>query len=149
MGSDVNESIADVVSYFMRNASTIGDGFFGNPPPGHPDYIRSALDKTPYDPKNPDPHNGVLAQSMWMVRQGFIEKLGAEQGMAYANAMIPLILIAQPLNPIDALFHMILWDMREDGSNPFGALIRRIAKSDHGIDLPATPKAPPAAVPLA
>lgn len=144
MGSDVNESIADVVSYFMRNSSTIGDGFYGNPPAGQPGYIRSALDKTPYNPNNPDPHNGVLAQSMWAARQAFIAALGAQAGTAYANAMIPLILIAQPLNPIDALFHMVLWDMREDGSSPFGDLIRRIAKGDHGIDLPATPT-PPAA----
>ncbi len=142
MGADVNESIADVVSYFMRNSSTIGDGFYGNPPKGQPDYIRSALEKTPYDPKNPDPHNGVLAESMWSARQAFIEKLGQAPGEAYANAMIPLILIAQPLNPIDALMHMILWDLREDGSSPFGDLIRRIAKDDHGIDLPATPPRP-------
>ena len=142
MGADVNESIADVVSYFMRKAATIGGGFYGNLPPGKPDYIRSALEKTPYDPKNPDPHNGVLAQSMWAARAGMIEKLGEEPGSAYANAMIPLILIAQPLNPIDALMHMILWDMREDGSSPFGDLIRRIAHDDHGIDLPAAPAAP-------
>ncbi|HEX4047412.1 MAG TPA: hypothetical protein VH309_06235, partial [Elusimicrobiota bacterium] len=145
MGSDVNESIADVVSYFMRKASTIGGGFYGNPPKGQPDYIRSALDKTPYDPKNPDPHNGVLAQSMWAARQGFIDQLGDAPGTAYANAMIPLILISQPLNPVDALFHMVLWDLREDGSSPFGDLIRRIAHDDHGIDLPATP-APPVPV---
>jgi hypothetical protein len=149
MGADVNESIADVVSYFMRNASTIGGGFYGNPPKGHPDYIRSALEKTKYDPKNPDPHNGVLAESMWATRLGFIEKLGEESGAAYANAMIPLILIAQPLNPIDALFHMILWDLREDGSSPFGDLIRRIAHDDHGIDLPAVPSAPASSVPTA
>jgi hypothetical protein len=142
MGADVNESIADVVSYFMRKASTIGGGFYGNLPAGKPDYIRSALEKTQYDPKNPDPHNGVLAQSMWATRSGMIEKLGEEPGSAYANAMIPLILIAQPLNPIDALFHMILWDMRADGSSPFGDLIRRIAKDDHGFDLPPTPMAP-------
>ena len=146
MGSDVNESIADVVSYFMRKMSTIGGGFYGNPPPGQPDYIRSAEDKTPYDPKNPDPHNGVLAQSMWATRQAFIDKLGQAAGESYANAMIPLILISQPLNPIDALFHMVLWDLREDGSSPFGDLIRRIAKDDHGIDLPPTPTAP---VPMA
>jgi hypothetical protein len=146
MGADVNESIADVVSYFMRKASTIGGGFYGNLPPGKPDYIRSALEKTKYDPKAPDPHNGVLAQAMWTLRSAMIEKLGQAPGETYANAMIPLILIAQPLNPIDALLHMILWDMREDGSSPFGDLIRRIAKDDHGIDLPATPAAP---VPLA
>ena len=40
---------------------------------------------------------------------------------------------------------MILWDMRADGSSPFGDLIRRIAHDDHGIDLPAVP-APPAPV---
>ncbi len=146
MGADVNESIADVVSYFMRRESTIGDGFYGNPPKGQPDYIRSAEDKTPYDPKNPDPHNGVLAQSMWAARQSFIGQLGDAPGAAYANAMIPLILIAQPLNPIDALFHMVLWDLREDGTSPFGDLIRRIAHDDHGIDLPPTPSAP---VPMA
>ncbi len=142
MGSDVNESIADVVSYFMRDSSTIGDGFYGNPPPGQPGYIRSALDKTTYDPNNPDPHNGVLAQSMWAARQAFIAALGAPAGTAYANAMIPLMLIAQPLTPIDALFHMVLWDLREDGSSPFGDLIRRIAQGDHGIALPATPVVP-------
>ncbi|MFI5348518.1 MAG: hypothetical protein ACHQ2Z_03155 [Elusimicrobiota bacterium] len=142
MGADVNESIADVVSYFMRKASTIGDGFYGNPPKGQPDFIRSALEKTEYDPKNPDPHNGVLAQAMWAVRQGFIDKLGQAPGEAYANAMIPLILISQPLNPIDALIHILLWDMREDGSSPFAELIRRIARENHGIDLPALPSAP-------
>ncbi|HXT00284.1 MAG TPA: hypothetical protein VN915_06390, partial [Elusimicrobiota bacterium] len=145
MGADVNESIADVVSYFMRKASTIGEGFYGNAPKGKPDYIRSAEEKTPYDPKNPDPHNGVLAQSMWMTRQGMVSQLGEDAGSAYANAMIPLILISQPLNPVDALMHMILWDMRADGSSPFGDLIRRIAHDDHGIDLPAVP-APPAPV---
>ena len=142
MGADVNESIADVVSYFMRKASTIGDGFYGNPPKGQPDFIRSALEKTEYDPKNPDPHNGVLAEAMWAVRQGFIDKLGQAPGEAYANAMIPLILISQPLNPIDALIHMLLWDMREDGSSPFAELIRRIARDNHGIELPVLPSAP-------
>jgi hypothetical protein len=147
MGADVNEAIADFVSYCMRRSPIIGDGFFsGNPPAGQPDYIRSALEKTTYDPKNPDPHNGVLAQAMWAARAGFIERLGQAPGEAYANALIPLIVTAQPLNPIDALFHMLLWDLREDGSSPFGSLIRRIAKDDHGIDLPATPAAP---VPMA
>ena len=149
MGADVNESIADIVSYFMRRSSTIGDGFYGNPPKGHPDFIRSALEKTEYDQKNPDPHNGVLAQAMWATRQAFIDKLGEAKGETYANAMIPLILISQPLNPIDALIHMLLWDMREDGSSPFGAVIRRIAGQNHGIELPATPSAPSASVPTA
>ncbi|MBI3564488.1 MAG: hypothetical protein HY079_04750 [Elusimicrobia bacterium] len=143
MGADVNESIADVVSYFMRKASTVGEGFYeGSLPNGKPDLIRSAEEKTVYDPKAPDPHNGVLAQAMWAVRSAFISALGESAGSAYANAMIPLILIAQPLNPIDALLHMIVWDMRADGSSPFGDLIRRIAKDDHGIDLPPTPRRP-------
>ncbi len=143
MGSDVNESIADVVSDFMRGVPIIGAGFYeGAPPKGQPDYIRTAEDKTPYDPKNPDPHNGVLVQSMWQVRKAFIASLGQEAGTVFANAMIPLILIAQPLNPIDALFHMAIWDMREDGSSPFGDVIRKIAKDDHGIDVPQTPLPP-------
>ena len=145
MGADVNESIADVVSYFMRDAltvkgkaSTVGEGYYGgNPPSDEPDYIRSASDRTPYDPENPDPHNGVLAQSMYELGLGFVEKHGPALGAAYANAMIPLIVIAQPLDPVEALFHILLWDMREDGSGPFGGLIRRIAKDHHGIDLPA------------
>ncbi|MFI5361749.1 MAG: hypothetical protein ACHQ49_07245 [Elusimicrobiota bacterium] len=147
MGSDVNEAIADAVSYFMRHAAIIGDHFIGNPRKGQADFIRSALEKTPYDPKNPDPHNGVLAQAMWSARLGFIAALGEEKGSAYANAMIPLIVIAQPLNPVDALMHMLLWDMREDGTSPFSDLIRRIARDDHGIELPALPVPPPQGVP--
>jgi hypothetical protein len=37
---------------------------------------------------------------------------------------------------------MIVWDMRADGSSPFGDLIRRIARDDHGIGLPPTPQRP-------
>jgi hypothetical protein len=139
MGSDVNESIADFVSYCMRNSSIIGAGFFGNPPPGRPNYIRSALDKTQYDPKDPDPHNGVTVQAMWALREAFISVLGEEQGKTYAQAMIPLVLLTQPLNPISALYHIMLWDLREDGTSPFAAAVRKIALDNHGIRLPALP----------
>ncbi|MDE2489625.1 MAG: hypothetical protein KGM24_02175, partial [Elusimicrobia bacterium] len=143
MGSDVNESIADFVSDSMRDNPIIGQDFFINPPAGRPTYIRDARDKTPYDPQNPDPHNGVAVQSMWALREsGFVASLGDAAGKAYANAMIPLIIIGQPLNPVSLLLHLILWDMRADGRSPFADLIRRIASQDHGIDLPAVPAAP-------
>jgi hypothetical protein len=142
MGADVNESIADFVSYCMRNSPIIGAGFYGNLPAGKPNYIRNATEKTVYDPQDPDPHNGVTVQAMWSLRDEFMKTLGPEQGKAYAAAMIPLIFLAQPLNPVSALYHIMLWDMRADGTSPFASALRRIAKGDHGIDLPPLPTPP-------
>lgn len=146
MDGGVNEAIADTVSMFMRNSPLIGEGFMIDPPPGQPNVIRTGENTTQYDPQNPDPHAQGEAYMgfTWTVRKALIEALGEAAGSAYAAVLVvPTTLFSQPKDVQTAMLHVLLGDMRRDGTIPHEDAIRKAAAA-HGVDLPQSPSRPQA-----
>jgi hypothetical protein len=144
MDGGVNEAIADTVSMFMRGSPLIGEGFILNMPPGRPNLIRTGANDTKFDPKDPDPHGQgeAFMGFTWQTRQGLVKALGEAAGAAYAALlMVPTTLYSQPQDVPTAMLHVLLGDMKSDGTIPHEDLIRKAA-ADHGVDLPAVPGKP-------
>ena len=146
MESGANEATADTISMFMRNNPILGNGFIINPLPGMPTIIRTGENKTPFDPKNDDPHAQGETQmgTAWMSRKDLMTAMGEVEGAlraAFIFVMTPLYV--QPGDVVSALTHALLADMAKDGTIPHEAIIRAHAQ-EHGVDLPQTPTIPSA-----
>ncbi|MDE2510081.1 MAG: hypothetical protein KGL74_03065, partial [Elusimicrobia bacterium] len=134
MDSGVNEAIADTVSMFMRGNPLIGEGFYVTPPAHGPNLIRTGENDTQYDPQNPDPHAQGEAYMgfTWTVRQALVAALGEAAGAAYAALLVvPTTLYSQPKDVPTAMLHVLISDMKTDGTIPHEALIRQAAQA-HG-----------------
>ncbi|MFI5345802.1 MAG: hypothetical protein ACHQ51_05455 [Elusimicrobiota bacterium] len=134
MNSGVNEAIADTVSMFIRGNPLIGEGFFVTPPAGKPNLIRTGENTTQFDPQNPDPHAQGEAYMgfTWTVRQALVSALGEAAGAAYAALLVvPTTLYSQPQDVPTAMLHVLISDMKTDGTIPHEALIRAAAEA-HG-----------------
>lgn len=143
MDGGVNEAIADTVSMFMRGNPLIGEGFYVTPPKKGPNLIRTGENDTVLDPKDPDPHaqGEAFMGFTWNVRQGLVSALGEAAGAAYAALLVvPTTLYSQPKDVPTAMLHVLLSDMKTDGSLPHESLIRAAAKA-HGPELPNVPAA--------
>ncbi|MDE2039285.1 MAG: hypothetical protein KGO96_04910 [Elusimicrobia bacterium] len=138
MDSGVNEGIADIVSMLLRDDPVIGQGFWLNAKDPGKDFIRTGLNTTQYDPKNPDPH----ARGEAFMGFGWLLRLANEVGLDYAaRLLVPTTIYGQPLSVPSAIKRVVLAAMTSEGLLPLGQLMQGLA-ARHGVTVSLPPSSP-------
>lgn len=136
----ISEGWGDILSMFRLNNPIVGEHFLKVPRNGV-DYVRHGENTYQYNEYDEVHDQGqAWGGFAWKLRKMLIEKLGAEQGAAVAEALVLPTMFAKAANIPDAIAQVLVNAMKNDGTMIYEAEIRAAAKI-HGITLPASPSA--------
>lgn len=136
----LSEGWGDIVSMYLLNNPVIGEHFLKKAR-GGVDYIRHGENTYQYNEYDEVHDQGqAWGGFAWKLRKSLMEKFGAEQGAAIAQALVLPTMFAKASSIPDAMAQVLMNAIKGDGTISYEAEVRASARA-HGVELPAAPGA--------